>query len=159
MSIEKEKNYKMHIVLDNIRSAFNVGNIFRTADAVGNCHIYLTGITSQIDNSKIFKTALGSTESVPSSYHPDPYKIVSELKEKGIPIYSIELTPDAQHFQKVEYPEEVVLIFGHEIRGVNETLLSLSQKKIFIPMKGIKESLNVSNSAAIMMYEVARGRI
>lgn len=158
MDLQENKKIKLHIVLDNIRSAFNVGSIFRSADAVGECHIYLCGITSTVDNPKIYKTALGATKSVSSSHHPDGVQLVESIKKKGIPIYAVELTPESENFQEIDYPDQVALVFGHEIRGVNQMILDLADKKIFIPMKGIKESLNVANSASIVMYESRRGR-
>lgn len=147
---------KLHIVLDNIRSAFNVGSIFRTADAVGGCKIHLCGITSPVDNPKLAKTALGATESVPSQYYNSTEDAVCELKDAGVKIVSVELTEDAKHFQEFTYPEPVALILGHERNGVSKTILDLSDDVVYIPMNGIKESLNVANSAAIIMYEAVR---
>lgn len=148
---------EIHIVLDNIRSAFNVGSIFRSADGAGSVKkIYLCGITTQIDNPKLDKTALGATEMIPSEYYDNTMEAIEELKEKGIPIYSVELTDDALDFQKVKYPQKIALIFGHEKRGVNEEILKKMDKKIYIPMRGKKESLNVANCASIILYEITR---
>lgn len=149
-------NAKLHIVLDNIRSAFNVGSVFRTTDAVGDCKIYLCGITTDIDNPKLYKTALGATESVPSLYFGNPIDALNSLKEADIPIYSLELTDSANHFQKISYPKPLALILGHERLGVSQPFLEASNKQIYIPMNGIKESLNVANAAAIAMYEIMR---
>ncbi|WKZ31234.1 MAG: TrmH family RNA methyltransferase [Candidatus Dojkabacteria bacterium] len=149
----------LHIVLDNIRSAFNVGSVFRTADAIGNCQIYLCGITSTIDNPKIYKTALGATESVPSKHYPDSMMAISELKEANIPIFSVEITDGSQHFQEVEYPEEVALVLGHERLGVNQLIIDQSDKLIHIPMNGMKESLNVAIAGSVIMYEAVRPSI
>jgi len=148
---------EIHIVLDNIRSAFNVGSIFRSADGAGSVKkIYLCGITTQIDNPKLDKTALGATEMIPSEYYDTTMEAIEELKEKGIPIYSVELTPDAQNFQDIKYPEKIALIFGHEKRGVDEEILKKVDKTVYIPMRGKKESLNVANCASIMLYEITR---
>lgn len=147
---------RVHIVLDNIRSAFNVGSFFRTADAVGGVKIYLCGITADIDNPKLYKTALGALETVPSWYFGNPMDAIELLKTQNIPIFSIELTKDAQHFQKIVYPTPVALVFGHEREGVSQPILDNSQKTVFIPMNGKKESLNVANTGAIMMYEAIR---
>jgi 23S rRNA (guanosine2251-2'-O)-methyltransferase len=146
----------IHIVLDNIRSAFNVGSVFRTADAVGNTKIYLCGMTSDIDNPKLYKTALGATESVPSRHFSDPQEAIKHLKKSQIPIYSVELTDNAEHFQQIKYPKPVALVFGHERLGVNQLWIDESDKEVFLPMNGIKKSLNVANTASIMMYEAAR---
>ena len=148
---------KIHVVLDNIRSVFNVGSIFRTSDGAGSVEkIYLCGMTTPIDNPKLDKTALGATEMVPSEHYDTTQEALDELKAKNIPIYSIELTDDAENFQKVEYPEEVAIVLGHEKMGVDEEILNGCDKKIFIPMRGKKESLNVANCASIILYEITR---
>lgn len=148
---------EIHIVLDNIRSAFNVGSIFRSADGAGSVKkIYLCGITTEINNPKLDKTALGATEMIPSEHYDTTMEAVEELKEMGIPIYSVELTNDAQNFQQIEYPNKIALIFGHEKRGVDEEILRKVDKTIYIPMRGKKESLNVANCASIILYEITR---
>lgn len=154
-----KSNAKLHIVLDNIRSAFNVGSIFRTADAVGNCKIYLCGITTDIDNPKLYKTALGATDTVPSMYFGDPMEALNLIQKSQIPIYSLELTDSAEHFQKLTYPKPLALILGHERLGVSQPFLDNSQKQIYIPMNGMKESLNVANAGAIAMYEIMRDEL
>ncbi|HOC97133.1 MAG TPA: RNA methyltransferase [Candidatus Pacearchaeota archaeon] len=148
---------EIHIVLDNIRSAFNVGSIFRSADGAGNVKkIYLCGITTDIDNPKLDKTALGATDMVPSQHYDTTLEAIEELKEKGISIYCVELTKDAQNFQKIEYPKKVALVFGHEKKGVDPEILKRADKIIYIPMRGRKESLNVANCASIILYEITR---
>ncbi len=148
---------KIHLVLDNIRSVFNVGSIFRSADGAGSVEkIYLCGITSDIDNPKLDKTALGATEMVDSEHYDSTEEALAELRERNIPIYSVELTDDAEDFQKVTYPKELALVFGHEKKGVDESVLLHSDKRIMIPMRGKKESLNVANCASIILYELTR---
>ncbi len=150
---------KIHIVLDNIRSVFNVGSIFRSADGAGSVEkIYLCGMTTPIDNPKLEKTALGATEMVESEHYDTTQDALDELRSKNIPIYSVELTDDAENFQKIKYPEELALVFGHEKNGVDEKILQESDKKIFVPMRGKKESLNVANCASIVLYEITRER-
>lgn len=150
---------KIHIVLDNIRSVFNVGSIFRSADGAGSVEkIYLCGMTTPIDNPKLEKTALGATEMVESEHYDTTQDALDELRSKNIPIYSVELTDDAENFQKIKYPEELALVFGHEKDGVDEEILKESDKKIFVPMRGKKESLNVANCASIVLYEITRER-
>ena len=148
---------KIHIVLDNIRSVFNVGSIFRSADGAGSVEkIYLCGITSDIDNPKLEKTALGAIDMVPSEHYDTTPEALEELKNKRIPIYSVELTDDAENFQKIEYPNEIALVFGHEKKGIPEDILSYTDKIIMMPMRGQKESLNVANCATAILYEVTR---
>ena len=149
---------KIHIVLDNIRSAFNVGSIFRTADGAGSVEkIYLCGITSPIDNPKLEKTALGALEFIPSEHYDTTMEAIEELKEQNIPIYSIELDDKSVNFQKFKYPQEFAIVFGHEKKGVDPEILKISDAIISIPMRGKKESLNVANTAGIILYEATRG--
>ena len=150
---------KIHIVLDNIRSAFNVGSIFRSSDGAGSVErIYLCGITSPIDNPKLEKTALGALDYIPSEHYDTTEEALEELKEQNIPIYSVELADDSEDFQNFKYPNEFALVFGHEKKGVGNEILKLSDKTISIPMRGKKESLNVANTASILLYEVTRGQ-
>lgn len=149
---------KIHVVLDNIRSAFNVGSIFRSADGAGSVEkIYLCGITANIDNPKLEKTALGAIDMVASEYYETTLDALNELRENKIPIFVVELTNDAEDFQKIQYPKEVALIFGHEKKGVADHILDMADKKIFIPMRGQKESLNVANCATAIFYEITKG--
>lgn len=148
---------KIHVVLDNIRSVFNVGSIFRSSDGAGSVEkIYLCGMTTPIDNPKLDKTALGATDMVDSEHYDTTQEALDELRAKNIPIYSIELTDDAENFQKVEYPNELAIVLGHEKDGVAEDILKESDKKIYVPMRGKKESLNVANCASIILYEITR---
>ena len=148
---------EIYIVLDNIRSAFNVGSIFRSADGAGSVKkIYLCGITTDIDNPKLDKTALGATDMVPSEHYDTTLEAIEELKEKGIPIYCVELTKDAQNLQEIKYPQKVALVFGHEKKGINQDILKRADKVVYIPMRGRKESLNVANCASIILYEITR---
>lgn len=151
---------KIHVVLDNIRSAFNVGSIFRSADGAGSVEkIYLCGITADVDNPKLEKTALGAIDMVNSEHYEETLDALKELKDMGIPIFVVELTNDAEDFQNVEYPNEVALVFGHEKRGVSDEILNMADKKIFIPMRGKKESLNVANCATTIFYEITRNSV
>jgi tRNA G18 (ribose-2'-O)-methylase SpoU len=148
---------KIHIVLDNIRSAFNVGSIFRTADGAGSVEkIYLCGITSPIDNPKLEKTALGALEYIPSEHYGSTMEAIKDIQDENIPIFSIELDEKSEDFQKVKYPEEFAIVLGHEKKGVDKSILEISDKIISIPMRGKKESLNVANTAGIILYEATR---
>jgi len=148
---------EIHLVLDNIRSAFNVGSIFRSADGAGSVKkIYLCGITTEISNPKLDKTALGATDMIQSEHYDTTLEAIEEIKQQGIPLYIVELDKDAKDFQKIKYPKRVALLFGHEKKGVSDDILKLSDEKIYIPMRGTKESLNVANCASIILYELTR---
>jgi tRNA G18 (ribose-2'-O)-methylase SpoU len=150
---------EIHIVLDNIRSAFNVGSIFRSADGAGSVKkIYLCGITADTDNPKLEKTALGSLDLVDSEHYENTLDAIEELKSKNIPIYGVELTEDAKNFQKIKYPNRLAIVLGHEKKGIQKVILDLCDKKIMIPMRGYKESLNVANCTSIILYEITRER-
>ena len=148
---------KIHVVLDNLRSAFNVGSIFRSSDGAGSIEkIYLCGITSPLDNPKLEKTALGSLEFINSEHYDTTLDAIEELKEQNVPIYSVELTDDSENFQEIEYPDEFALVFGHEKKGIDKKILDISDKIISLAMRGKKKSLNVANTASIILYEVTR---
>lgn len=145
-------NEKTYIVLDNIRSAFNVGSIFRTSDGAGKCEILICGISPTPDNPKVLKTSLKSEKSVPWSYFSKTTEAIEYLREKNIPIYSVEEHEKSIDYKNIEYPPEVAFVFGHEKRGVEDELLLQSDKIIHIPMSGIKRSLNVAVCAGIIIY-------
>lgn len=148
---------KIHIVLDNIRSAFNVGSIFRSADGAGSVEkIYLCGITADINNPKLEKTALGSLEMIDSEYYDTTIEALEEIKDQNIPLYAVELTKDAKNFQKIDYPDKLAIVLGHEKKGINIKVLEKCDEKIAIPMRGMKESLNVANCASIVLYEMTK---
>ena len=149
---------KIHIVLDNIRSVFNVGSIFRSADGAGSVEkIYLCGITANIDNPKLEKTALGATEMIKSEHFDTTEDALELIKGIKIPIYSVEIGEDAKNFQSIKYPNELAIVFGHEKKGISDEILEkYTDKKIMIPMRGMKESLNVANCATAILYEITR---
>lgn len=147
---------RIHLVLDNIRSAYNVGSIFRTADAAGITKIHICGITPDPNNPKVLKTALDSERAVDWEKSNDTISIVTQLKKEGFTIYSAEITDRSVDFHKVEYPDNTAIVLGNEIEGVDLRVLRESDKHIVIPMRGIKESLNVSVSAGIIMFEATK---
>jgi len=136
------------IICDDIRSLFNIGSVFRTSDAVGVDKIYLCGITGRPDRSKaqekISKVSLGAEKTVPWEYRKQSWRLVDELKSQGFEIVSLELTPQSINYVKFKPKFPLALIIGNEVAGVKKSLLSRSDKCIEIPMRGQKESLNVS---------------
>jgi len=145
------------IVLDNVRSLNNVGSIFRTADAFIVEAVYLCGITATPPHREIHKTALGATESVEWSYFKSTVDAVRELKAKGYIIVSVEQADEAVSLEKlmVEAGRKYALVFGHEIKGVSEEVVNLSDACIEIPQYGTKHSFNVAVSAGIVLWELA----
>ncbi len=146
------------IVLDNVRSALNVGSIFRTADAFRIAKIWLCGITACPPNAEIRKTALGAEQSVEWEHTSDCVATVNALKAEGYAIVAVEQAVGSVMIDKMnlsQYPK-VALIFGNEVKGVDDRLMSLCDLCIEIPQFGTKHSLNVSVSAGIAMWEVFR---
>lgn len=142
------------IALDNLRSAYNVGAIFRTADAVGIDHIHLYGITPTPENPKIQKTSLSAEFAVPWTHHNNGLDHINVIKTKYL-ICAIEGGQDAvslfvPHLQTTKQP--ILLIFGSEYAGIDPAILSLAHQRIFIPMVGFKRSLNVASAFAITAY-------
>lgn len=144
------------ILLDSIRSMQNIGAIFRNADWSWFDKVILTWYCPTPPRNDINKTALGSETWIDWEYFLDPENIIIDLKKKWYKIYSVELTPDAEEYTNLfnEKNDNIVLIMWNEISWVSKKLLDLSDKKIIIPMRWKKESLNVSVAAWIVMYAV-----
>ncbi|MBP3432964.1 MAG: RNA methyltransferase [Alistipes sp.] len=146
------------IVLDNVRSAQNVGSFFRTADAFGIGHIALCGISATPPNREIHKTALGAEQSVEWSYHPTTLECIESLRQEGYRIIAIEQIEGATMLNnfRAESGERYALVFGNEVDGVDQAVADIVDGAIEIPQVGIKHSLNVSVSAGILMWELFR---
>ena len=147
-------------ILDNIRSAHNVGGIFRTADGVGVTHLYLCGITpTPEDHPEIAKTGLGAEQAVPWSAHPNALAEAERLKEEGVFLIGLERHPDATSIQTISMANlkgrPVGLIVGHERAGVDPGLLAMCDEVISLPMVGRKASLNVSVAFGVAAYWLA----
>lgn len=147
--------HELYIILEDIRSALNVGAIFRTCDAVGAKKLILTGITPCPPHNKIPKTALGSIESVDWEYIKEP-KAAIDKYASITDLIAVELTPKAEDIYKYRFNKPTTLVFGNEISGVSEYAISKAKACVKIPMFGIKESLNISTSLGISAYEVIR---
>lgn len=145
------------IVLDNVRSHLNVGSVFRSADAFLIEAIYLCGITGTPPHRDIHKAALGATETVAWKYFDTTAAAMQELKAHGYQIASIEQAENATMLQDLNYAgEKLALVFGNEVDGVDQQIVTVSDKVIEIPQYGTKHSLNISVSVGIVLWEVAR---
>ena len=146
------------VILDNVRSAQNVGSFFRTADAFGIEHIALCGISATPPNREIHKTALGSELSVAWSYYPTTAECVATLRNEGYKIMAIEQIEGATMLDKFSAKPDTkyALIFGNEVEGVDQAIADVVDGAIEIPQVGIKHSLNVSVSAGVLMWELFR---
>ncbi len=146
------------VVLDNVRSTHNVGSIFRTADAFRVEKVILCGITATPPHKDIYKTALGATESVEWSYCESTVDAVMELKREGWKIFAVEQADESVYLEDFEpgFTKKLVLIFGHEVTGVQEAVIPLVDGCLEIPQAGTKHSLNIAVSAGIVLWEVYR---
>jgi tRNA G18 (ribose-2'-O)-methylase SpoU len=143
------------VLLDNIRSAWNVGSILRSADGFGFNHVYLCGITPTADNEAVTKTSLGAEDSVPWSYHKDAVRLVKGLKVEGWNVYALEDDARSQslsQFPSSQFSNPVVLIVGNEVTGVDPDLLDLCDEIFYIPMRGEKKSFNVAIAFGVAAY-------
>ncbi|HKY53889.1 MAG TPA: TrmH family RNA methyltransferase [Anaerolineales bacterium] len=146
----------MAVLLDNIRSGWNVGSIFRSADGFGFTHAYLCGITPTPENEAVMKTSLGAEDSVTWSYHKDAVKLVQGLKKEGWQVWALEehersisISTHPNPFSSIP----ALLILGSEVTGVDPGLLDLADKIFHIPMRGEKSSFNVAIAFGIAAYQ------
>lgn len=146
----------LYLILDDLRSAFNVGSIFRSAECFGVSHIYLCGYTPTPENKKVRKTAMGTDEYVSWSSHSSVEEVVTELKKDEITIYALETTNHSEDISKIEFKKPCALILGNEALGISEDTLKLADEIILIPLSGWKNSLNVGVCTAICCYEISR---
>ena len=160
-SIEREpvrdenifKVKKLHALLDNIRSAWNVGSIFRTADGFGFKHLYLCGITPTPENEAVTKTSLGAEEFVTWSAHKDALKLAGGLKKQGFAIWALEQTDDSESIDtaisSLTADQTTVLVVGSEVTGVDPGILEIADRVVHLTMRGQKRSFNVAVAFAV----------
>lgn len=147
-----------YVILDNIRSVHNVGSIFRTSDAAGVERIYLCGTTpTPVDRfgrarNDMTKVALGAEKTVPWEYAENTVDIVKKLKAEGVKVFGVEQYEGSADYSSIKYPEQCAFVFGNEVGGVSLDVLAECNEVIEIPMKGEKESLNVSVAAGIILF-------
>ena len=153
---KQAKKTPIIVVLDDIRSLHNIGSFFRTGDAFLIEKIYLCGITATPPNKEIHKTALGATETVEWEYVKDVMDVVNRLKSEHIKVISIEQVEGSVmlHNFEVEENQSYALIFGNEVKGVNQNVINASNTVIEIPQLGTKHSLNVSVSGGIVIWDI-----
>ena len=144
------------ILVENVRSVHNVGSIFRSADGFGAKKIYLTGYTATPPRKDLHKTALGSEESVPWEYFKSSIEAAEKIKSEGCNLILAEHTHHSKSIYKSSFKFPLCFIVGNEVDGVSEELSSLADLHLEIPMKGIKQSLNVSVAVGVIGYELLR---
>ena len=144
------------VVLDNIRSLNNVGSVFRTSDAFLIEKIYLCGITATPPNKEIHKTALGATESVAWEYVENTIELVERLKSENVKVLSIEQAENSTMLDTFtpENNQKYAVVFGNEVKGVQQEVVSISNTCIEIPQLGTKHSLNISVSCGVVLWDL-----
>lgn len=141
------------VLLEDVRSAQNVGAIFRTADAFRVEEIVLTGITPRPPHPLIHKTALGAEDAVPFRYAPTALEVIEEYKLKGYEVWCLEQTIHSTPLEECSMEErKVLLVAGNEVHGVSDELVAQSDRAVEIPQFGTKHSLNVSVSVGVALY-------
>ncbi len=137
-------------ILENLRSAWNVGSIFRTADAAGFSHLYLCGITPYPPHEGISKTALGAENLVSWSYHPDAVQLLQELRAQGVILWALET--EGSPWDPFSRPpsQPLALVVGNELSGIDPEVLELCHQTFSLPMRGGKNSLNVSVAFGVL---------
>ncbi len=146
----------IYAILEDVRSAYNVGSMFRTADALHLACLYLCGYTAFPPHRGISKTALGAEHTVPWEKHVKAVELAHSLQEKGMQIIVLEQTDDAVDFWEAPVHFPVCFVMGNEVIGVSEELVDLADLCLELPMAGIKQSLNVATAFGVLGYELAR---
>jgi tRNA G18 (ribose-2'-O)-methylase SpoU len=155
-SLQSLPRHPISVICENIRSLYNVGSIFRTADALRLEKIYLCGYTGHPPRKEIDKVALGAVDSVPWEYRPEATEVIRVLRAQGTEVLALEHTTHSRSIQEYPYQFPVAMVLGHECDGITTDLVSLCDGAIEIPMHGIKQSLNVATAFGVAGYEILR---
>jgi 23S rRNA (guanosine2251-2'-O)-methyltransferase len=148
--------HPLTVVLDNLRSAFNVGSIYRIADTARLEAVVTCGYTAHPPHLKLDKTALGALDYVGTEHHADALTAVDALHQRSIPVWGVETTSASKLYTSVSFPQPVALVVGNEALGVTPEVLARCDELIEIPMFGFKNSLNVAAATAVVVFEALR---
>ena len=159
--VKEAEKQPVIVVLENIRSAYNVGSVFRTADAFLIEAIYIIGYSARPPHKEIRKTALGAEDSVSWKHFRHTSEAISELKEMGYSVWAVEQAEGSVALQDLQTPENkpLAVIFGNEVTGVEPDSIALCEGCIEIPQFGMKHSLNIATAAGVVLWELVRRRI
>jgi 23S rRNA (guanosine2251-2'-O)-methyltransferase len=158
MADQIEQNKEVVILLDNVRSALNVGAIIRTCDGAGVGRILVAGITPFPPHQKVLKTSLGAEEHIKFEKVEDIEMTIKEYKNNGFQILAIEETRLSKDFFRTKLADKILYIFGNEITGVSENILKIADETLSLPMQGTKNSLNVATTVGIILYNTMFSR-
>ena len=148
-------------VIENVRSAYNVGSLFRTADAFLLEAIYITGYTAKPPHKEIKKTALGAEDTVDWKYFSNATEAIALLKESGYTVFAVEQVENSLSLEKAVFQpgEKIAVIFGNEVTGVEQETILQCDGCIEIPQLGMKHSLNIATAAGVVLWEIIRTRM
>lgn len=153
---KQQEKTPLVLVLDNVRSALNVGSAFRTADGFALHKIYLCGITAQPPHKEILKTAIGATESVDWEYVEDPVKAVQKLQAEGWHVWAVEQAENSTSLEQFapDQGNKIAVIFGNEVSGVSDEVMDIVDGALEIPQFGTKHSLNIAVCVGIVTWHL-----
>ena len=152
----ERKTLPIYFVLDHLRSGFNVGSLFRTADCLGVSHIYLVGYTPTPVDKQVQKAAMGAEAWIPYSQHDTLSEVVEILRSQNVQVLALETSDHAHNFESLSFVEPTALVVGNERFGLSQKTLESVDKCVYLPMQGLKNSMNVANLLSVVTYEVAR---
>jgi 23S rRNA (guanosine2251-2'-O)-methyltransferase len=149
------------VVLENIRSAYNVGSVFRTADAFLVEAIYICGYSAKPPHKEIRKTALGAEETVTWKHFKTASEAIQELKNNQYRVFAAEQAENSLFLQQLEFKpdEKIAIVFGNEVTGVEQSTIHQCDGCIEIPQLGMKHSLNIATAAGVVLWELVRSRL
>lgn len=149
------------LVLENIRSAYNVGSVFRTSDAFLIQAIYIIGYSAKPPHKEIKKTALGAEETVEWKYFKTTAEAIEELRVAGFNVYAAEQAEGSYKLHAIEFEpdEKIAVVLGNEVTGVEQSTIALCDGCLEIPQLGMKHSLNIATAAGVILWELVRTRI
>lgn len=148
--------FPVHLILDNLRSAFNVGSIFRTADTARVERVVTCGYTAHPPHPRLEKTALGTLPLVTTQHFDTTLEAIDDCRERGLPVWALETTSHSRTYTQLAFPRPVALVLGNEALGVEPEVLEAADQLVEIPVFGYKNSLNVASACAVVLFEILR---
>ena len=154
---KRSEKFPIIVVLENIRSAYNVGSVFRTSDAFLIEAIYIIGYSAKPPHKEIKKTALGAEETVSWKYFKTSTEAITDLKASGYNMYAVEQARGSTHLHQVNYAgNKIAVVFGNEVTGVEQETIHACDGCIEIPQFGMKHSLNIATAVGVVLWELIR---
>lgn len=153
--------FQVVVVLENIRSAYNVGSVFRTSDAFLIEAIYIVGYSAKPPHKEIKKTALGAEETVRWTYFKTSAEAIADLRKNGYKVFAVEQAEGSRELHLFPFPDEqkIAVVFGNEVTGVEQSTILACDGCIEIPQMGMKHSLNIATAAGVVLWEIIRKRL